>query len=62
MEFINPWIVEGAFVRPKGMTKNSVFHGDASPRVGVVGDVSLTSQGRGDSRGDVSPRPLFGET
>jgi hypothetical protein len=23
MEFINPWNVEGAFVRPKGMTKNS---------------------------------------
>jgi hypothetical protein len=22
MEFINPWNVEGAFVRPKGMTKN----------------------------------------
>jgi len=29
-----------------------VFHGDASP----------TSSGRGDSRGDVSPCPLFGET
>jgi hypothetical protein len=38
-----------------------VFHGDASPRVGVVGDASLTCPGRGDSRGDVSPRLLFGE-
>jgi transposase InsO family protein len=35
-----------------------VFHGDASPRVGVMGDASLTSP----VRGDVSSRSLFGET
>jgi hypothetical protein len=32
-----------------------VFHGDASPTFS-------TSPGRGDSRGDVSPRPFFEET
>jgi hypothetical protein len=39
-----------------------VFHRDASPRVGDAGDAFPTSPGRGDSKGDVSPRPLFGGT
>ena len=39
---------------------SAVFHGDASPRVGDAGDAFPTSPGRGDSKGDVSPRPLFG--
>jgi hypothetical protein len=39
-----------------------MFHGDVSPRVGVTSPTFSTSSGQGDSRGDVSPRPLFEET
>ena len=40
----------------------SVFHRDASPRVGCAHPLHPTHPGWGDSRGCVTPRPPFGET
>ena len=55
---------KGTFVDYSETSKDyriyEVFHGDASPRVGYASRSFPTSPGRGNSWGNVSPRPPFG--